>query len=485
MHSVFTDLTQIMQDKDLYNAVCDEFQPPKTYTFDDTGNAQRLCDRYGDILRYCYTDRKWLCYMGGRWAYDSLGYVRTLADTVIEDMKSEAAYYQHEDLQNGTDLKKKFLRHISKSRSHNSKTNMIKESEHRVSILPSMLDSHKLLINCKNGILDLKTMRFSEHDKEKYITKITPCNYNPDAQKPVMWLSFLNDIFSGDTDMIRYIQKIVGYSLSGLTSEQCAFFLYGTGRNGKSTFLEVIRYIMGDYATNIQPSTIMIKPSSGNAPTGDIARLKGARLVTSVEPNEGMCLDEGLLKQLTGDDIVTARKMFCEEFEFKPEFKLFMATNHKPRIRGTDTGIWRRIHVIPFDVQIPEEKADKNLKYKLAAEYESIFKWAVDGFILWQNEGLVKPARVMAAISEYRHENDVIGSFIDACCIENDGSSVQASVLYAVYCKWAAENNEYKMSNTKFGAEMIKRYEKIKERRGLFYKGLSLADNAPYSVSIG
>lgn len=168
------------------------------------------------------------------------------------------------------------------------------------------------------------------HDKSAYMTKQIPVNYVPDAEKPELWLKFLSDIFSGDPYMIRYIQKCLGYSLCGSTEEQCLFFLIGSGGNGKSLFLEVVRYIFGDYATNIQPQSIMMSQKTGNGPSGDIARLKGARLVTSVEPNEGARLDEGLVKQLTGGDVVTARKMFGDEFEFKPEFKLWMAMNHKP-----------------------------------------------------------------------------------------------------------------------------------------------------------
>lgn len=457
---------------------------PVSHTFDDTGNAMRFCDMFSDIIKWSYIDKKWLYYKDGRWIYDNIGYSRQLADKVIENMKNETGIYQHEDLQNGTDMEKKFLKHMQKSRSFNGKTNMLRESEHRVSVLPSMFDRHKMLINCKNGILNLDTWEFSEHDREKYITKITQCTYNPDAVKPVKWLEFLNQIFDGDSEMIHYIQKAVGYTLTGSTAEQCVFFLYGTGRNGKSTFLEILRYIMGEYSANIQPQTIMVKSTAGNAPTSDIARLKGARLVTSVEPNEGMRIDEGLLKQLTGGDIVTARKMFSEEFEFKPEFKLFMATNHKPIIRGNDEGIWRRIHLIPFTVRIPDDKVDRHLKYKLAKEYEAIFRWAVDGCRMWKEEGLKMPAKMLRAVSEYQHEMDVIASFISACCIEGEGS-VKASVAYAVYARWADSNKEYKMSSTKFGSEMAKKYEKKKGRNGAYYIGISIADGNEYSVTIG
>ena len=352
---------------------------------------------------------------------------------------------------------------------------MIREAEHYAPILPQMLDKDKTIIGAKNGIIDLRTGNLLPHDREAFLTKQCPVNYNPEAPEPVLWLQFLSDIFGGDRYMIDYIQKCVGYSLTGSTSEQCAFFLFGTGRNGKSTFLEIVRGILGDYATNIQPQTIMVNPKSGNAPSSDIARLKGARLVTSVEPNEGMRLDEGLLKQLTGDDVVTARKMFSDEFEFKPEFKLWMATNHKPLIRGTDTGIWRRIHLIPFEVQIPLEKVDRKLKYKLVKESESILRWAVQGCIRWQNEGLNMPKKVLDAVREYQHEMDVISSFLDACCIVGEGT-VKASQLFAVYAKWAADHNEYCMSSTKFGTEISKRdgINKKKTMNGWFYTGLSL-----------
>lgn len=450
----------------------------KYYSLDDTGNAQRLHDAFGNGLRYSYVDKKWLYYKDGKWNYDNIGFHRSIADASVELIERERINYEDDD-----DKLKAFEKHLKRSRSFAGKTNMLREAEHYKPLLPSMLDRKKHCLNCKNGVIDLKSGELSPHRREDFFTRITKCAYDPDSSDTPQWDKFLNDIFNADRDLIRYVQKAVGYSLSGSTAEQGAFFLFGTGRNGKSTFLEIIRSIMGDYATNIQPQTIMIKPSSGNSPNSDIARLKGARLVTSVEPNEGMRIDEGLLKQLTGDDVVTARKLFGDEFEFKPEFKLWMATNHKPVIRGTDTGIWRRIHLIPFTVQIPENKADKHLKYKLARELEGIFRWAVEGCMLWQQEGLRMPKAVLDAVKEYRHEMDVISAFTDACCHEGQGE-VKASQLYAVYAKWADENNEYKMSSTKFGVEMQKRYEKVRRSGCYYYKGIVLgSDN--YSITVG
>lgn len=453
--------------------------PKKLYTFDDTGNAERMFDYFGNILKYSYVDKRWLYYRDGKWTFDNVGEIFRVADAALEIMKKESTLWEEHE---GGIFYDDYKKHVKKTRSNNAKKAMVKELEHRVPILPKNMDTDKMSVNCKNGIIDLRSGKLMPHDINKFMTKMLNVQLPENPKSPRLWLDFLSDIFGDDRELIRYIQKAVGYSLSGSTNEQCVFFLYGTGRNGKSTFLEIVRYIMGDYATNIQPETIMVRPSQGSA-NSDIARLKGARFVTSVEPNEGMRINEGLLKQLTGDDVVTARKLYGDEFEFKPEFKLWMATNHKPIIRGTDTGIWRRIHIIPFTVSIPVEKVDRRLKYKLREELPDILAWAVEGCRIWQSEGLRMPKAVLDAVQEYRHEMDVISAFTDACCIV--GGEVKSSQLYAVYSEWTAENNEYRMSSTKFGVEVAKRFERVKKRDGLYYSGITLSPEHGYSISIG
>lgn len=444
----------------------------RAYTFDDMGNAERFVDLFGENVRYCYTEKKWYFYNSMRWSVDNLGVILRMADKCVEAMKAEAKLYLQADEESGGDMAKAFEKHMKSSRSNKSKKAMLNEIEHHLPILPLQMDRYKMALNTPSGIINLKNGDVKAHNPEYYFTKITSVDCAEAADCP-RWLAFLDDIFAGDKDLIRYIQKAVGYSLTGSTAEQCAFFLYGTGRNGKSTFIDVIRDVFGDYAANIQPETIMVKSSQSNAINSDIARLKGARLVTSVEPNEGVRLNEGLLKQLTGDDTVTARKLYSEEFEFKPEFKLWMATNHKPIIRGTDTGIWRRIHMIPFDVQIPEDKVDKNLTHKLKAEMTAIFKWCIDGCLMWQREGLQMPVAVLKSVREYRREMDVISAFIeDKCTLEG---AVQASTLYAAYVSWADSNNEYCMSNTKFSTELAKRFEKVRGKNYNFFNGISLS----------
>ena len=445
-------------------------QVQPNYSMDDMGNAQRFVNMFGENIRYSYTDKKWYYYNSQKWCTDADGTVERLADHSVEAMKDEAKRYIESDGESG-DMTKAFQKHMKASRSNKSRKSMLEMARHHVPILPFQLDRYKMALNTPSGVLNLKSGELKEHKPEYYLTKITNVDYSDNADCP-KWYEFLSDIFDADKDLIRYIQKAVGYTLTGSIAEQCVFFLYGTGRNGKSTFLDVIRDVFGDYAANIQPETIMVKSNTGSAINSDIARLKGARLVTSVEPNEGVRLNEGLIKQLTGDDPVTARKLYSEEFEFKPEFKLWMATNHKPIIRGTDTGIWRRIHMIPFTVQIPEEKVDKNLKHKLKAEMTGIFKWCVDGCLLWQSEGLKMPKAVLDSVREYKREMDVISAFIEDRC--QLSGSVQSSTLYAAYANWAEENNEYRMSATKFSVELSKRFDKVKTRTGRHYNGISL-----------
>lgn len=451
----------------------------KLYTLDDTGNAQRIHDLFGTSIRYCYTDKSWLYYDGRRWKYDDTGEPKRMVDEMLGFLKSpeQMELYADDD-----DVRKEYQKHVKKSRSSASKSAALKETEHLVPIVPADMDTHKMLFNTPNGILNLQTGDLSPHDSQKFITKIGYTEYTDHTDAPV-WQQFLENIFHHDLELIRFIQKAVGYSMTGSTVEQCVFFCYGNGRNGKSTFLDIIMHIMGEYAVNIQPETIMVKKQFGGA-TSDIARLKGARFVTSVEPNEGMRLDEGLLKQLTGGDRVTARKLYGNEFEFSPEFKLWMGTNHKPIIRGTDLGIWRRIMLVPFTVQIPDHKVDKHLKYKLRKELSGILKWAMDGCLLWQREGLEPPEAVKEATRQYKSEMDVISSFLDACCVPV--GEVQASVLYQAYRVWAQENGEYDgMSNTKFGREMMERYTRTKRKNGFYYVGICLKmENQPYSISI-
>ena len=428
----------------------------KRYDMTDTGNAHRLYDRFGTIMHYSYNRKKWMYWDGKSWRYDESGEIKKLADLVCDDIKREALLEQDEKTQ--ADM----LKWATRTASSKGKEAMVKECQHLEEVPVSLdaLDSYTDYLNCQNGIVNLKNGELIPHESNFMMSKLCVCEYDPSGAEPKLWKKFLNDVTDGDKKLQDYIQKCIGYSLSGSNREQCAYFLYGMGNNGKSTFLDTIADMMGTYSANVQPETIMLQKSFvGGGANSDIARLKSTRFVTSEEPTEGVRLNEGLLKQLTGGSKVTCRFLYGDEFEYMPEFKIWVATNHKPVIRGTDLGIWRRIKLIPFEVNIPKEKVDKNLRYKLRKEFPQILSWAVQGCIKWQQEGIEEPKAVMDAVQDYKQEMDLLASFIEQC-IEIDYTEtekIMASDMFRLYSKWAKENNEYEMSSKKFLKEVSKK----------------------------
>ncbi|KRL95549.1 phage/plasmid primase, P4 family [Levilactobacillus hammesii] len=444
--------------------------PPRSW--DDTGNADRFMDRYGELVKYSFTDKTWIVYNGSYWSVDDTGQVHSLVDGVVDDMKNEKLVVPPNSNLSVDDAEEKFQKHIKKARSNAGKKAMIDELKHRIPVLHGEFDSDKTLLNVANGYVDLSSGILKEHDIKKLFSRQAAVEYTDTIDAPE-WTQFLNQIFNNDSELIDYVQKAVGYSLTGSTKEQVMFILYGNGRNGKSIFIDTIADTLGNYARSMQADSIMVKNNS-SAANSDIARLEGARLVTSSEPNDGLRLDEGLVKQLTGGDTVTARYLYGKEFEFKPEFKLWLATNHKPIIRGTDDGIWRRLMLIPFAVKIPDNRVDKDLKYKLQREEVGILNWAVEGALKWQREGLKPPESVVQASQSYRNEMDVTAEFMEECCTVAKHEMARAGQLYQRYRQWAIDNSQYQMNSTKFGKEMAGKFTKKRDSQGVYYVGLSL-----------
>lgn len=455
--------------------------PKEHYDLTDTGNAHRLCDKFGHIIRYSYNRKKWYYWDGKTWRLDDSGEIKKLADMVCDDIKQEAFMEQDEDAQ------VKMLKWANRTASSHNKENMIKECQHLdgIPVGANSFDSYPDFFNCQNGIVNLRNGELIPHESSFMMSKIAMCDYDVSGKKPEMWLHFLDDVTAGNKELQEYIQRCVGYSLGGSTREQCAYFLYGMGNNGKSTFLDTIADMLGDYAANTQPETIMMKRFGNDSANSDVARLKGARYVTCEEPTEGVRLNEGLLKQLTGGSKITCRFLYGDEFEYTPEFKIWVATNHKPVIRGTDVGIWRRIKLIPFEVNIPPEKVDKHLKYKLRKEMPQILRWAVEGCIKWQRNGISEPACVQEAVKEYKNEMDLLTGFIeDAIVIDytcND--RIMAKDLFTMYIKWAKQNNEYEMTSKKFFKEIAQKLpEKGRVSAGIYFSKIRFTDYASKSL---
>jgi len=342
---------------------------------------------------------------------------------------------------------------------------------------PEDFDSDPFLLTVANGTLDLRTGKLREHKREDLITKLAPVEYDPAATCP-RWEAFLREVMDGDEEMIRYLQKAVGYSLTGDTGEQVLFFLYGTGANGKSVFLNVIQELLGDYAQQAPTTLLMAKQNEGIS--NDVARLKGARFVATIETDEGKRMAESLVKQLTGGDKVTARFLRQEFFEFKPEAKIFLASNHKPIIHGSDYGIWRRIHLVPFTVTIPPEKRDRRLPDKLRAELPGILRWAVDGLRMWMEEGLNPPLKVQAATEEYREDMDSLGTFLAECCVTHWSAKVAVGELYREYVAWCEENGEAPMKQRMLGKRLKERgFKQDRTGSARYWVGLGLATEYP------
>lgn len=448
--------------------------PLKVYDLTDTGNAQRICDKYRGEIKYSFVNKCWYYWTGKVWESDWNGYIKRLADTVIEDIKKEAFAEKDEEKQEA------LLKFANRTAASNRKEAMVKECQHLddIPVLPDDMDKDDMLLNCSNGIVNLRNGEFIKHDSNYLQSKIAYAEYTESAEPPKLWLKFIDDVTGGDKDLARYLQKCVGYSLTGRNTEQCAFFLYGMGNNGKSTFLDTISELLGSYGANTQPETIMMRKNDSSS-TSDIARLNGIRYVTCEEPSDGVRLNEGLLKQVTGGSKVTARFLYGNDFEFTPVFKMWLATNHKPTIRGTDTGIWRRIRLIPFEVCIPKDKVDKNLKYKLRKEFPQILRWAVEGCLMWQQEGLEPPEKVLKATAEYKNEMDILATFCEACLVVDNmpAHQIPANELFNVYQQWANKNNEYVMTSRKFFLEMAKKVpEKVRHSTGMQYRGVYFND---------
>jgi putative DNA primase/helicase len=411
----------------------------------DLGNAERLVRLFGDRIRFV-PQWGWLVWENKRWVRDNGNQrITELAEETVRQIYREAAET------NNPDERAKLAKWAIASESRQRIAAMIDLAAPMCLAFPDNFDADDWLLNLENGTLDLQTFEFMPHNPNLKLTKLAPVTYDPNADCP-KWKAFLQRIFNNNERLIRFVQRAVGYSLTGSTREQCLFFLHGTGANGKSTFLEVIRALLGDYAVTAEFSTFVADRK--NSVRNDIARLHSARLVTAIEVGEGKRFAEELIKTLTGGDTVAARFLYREFFEFKPRFKVWLAANYKPEIRGTDYAIWRRIRLIPFTVTIPPEEQIPDLAEQLKEELSGILNWALEGLRDWLANGLQPPPEVTEATEAYRAEMDIVGLFVQDACVTDPKAVTPSKTLYEAFREWCAENGYEPFGQTAFGRRL-------------------------------
>jgi putative DNA primase/helicase len=441
--------------------------------YSDTTNAERLIRDNKNEIRYNAFWKKWLVWNGKYWELDEGDVlIHTKGLETIRRLYLSAMDTQ--DLYRRIEIEKFATQSESMSR---RKACVEAASKSRdIQIGCDGMDRDEFLLSVENGTVNLATGEFREHRPEDFITKIARVEYDPEADCPA-WKQFLREIMDYNGELISFLQKAAGWGVTGNTSEQVMFILFGSGANGKSTFLNTIMKILGDYATSTPTETFMKQKS--DKITNDIARLRGTRFVSTTEAEQGERLSEHLIKQITGQDVMTARFLYGEFFSFVPTFKIFMATNHKPVIKGSDHGIWRRIVLIPFTTTIPKERQDIELESKLLAEAPGILNWLIEGAMKWRAERLCPPAVITDATDEYRAEMDIIGNFIKECCLQGEGLSIRIRELFKTYQEWCDGNNEHAVSERIFGLKLKEiGFKQIRTSEARFWQGLSLKPSA-------
>jgi putative DNA primase/helicase len=411
----------------------------------DTDNAQRFPRRFGTKAMHT-PGRGWLVYNGQRWRSDDLGQVTELAKETARRIADEA---QHLSVDEERAPRRNFAK---RSLGKGSLDRMLDLAKSLLAVEDTRLDADPWLLNVENGTIDLRTGRRARHDPRDLLTKIAPVRANRQARCP-LFKKFLRQITRSDADLGLFIQKAIGYSLTGITSQQVLFFVYGRGNNGKSTLVNLIREMLGDYGLHTPTETLMVKQYDNNIPA-DLARLKGVRMVTAVEANANRQLDEAKIKGMTGGEPIAARYLRQNFFQFTPEFKLWMVANDRPRVRGTDEAFWRRVRAIPLEIEIPPGERDPDLPTKLREEWPGILAWAVRGCRKWQLEGMPEPAAVSNATQDWKAEMDHLKRFVEEQLIISPGANVSASEVYDRYKKWCGERGEHPLNIQRFTAKL-------------------------------
>lgn len=439
-------------------AVCvkpDQIELLNSLNRTDMGNAEALAALRGDELRYCHNRKKWLVWAGSRWRIDEDGYADRAMTAVARQRYHAAAAIEDVEA-------RKHAAGWAISSENSSKIEAALKRAERLEHFATTIDHYDadpLLAATPTATLDLRTGGARAPKRSDHLTMALGASFDPAATCP-RWRRFLDEVFAGDTALIAYIQRAAGYSLTGDTSEQKVFLCHGGGANGKSVFLKVLAWLLGDYSANATFDTF--DAGRRSEATNDLAALKGCRLVTMIETEEDRRLAEAKIKAVTGGDLVTARFLYGEFFSYRPQFKIWLAMNHKPVIKGTDRGIWRRLQLIPF-TQSFEGREDRTLAAQLRAELPGILNWALEGLRAWHEQGLGECGAIADATREYQEESDQVGRWLADHTTMGDSKTVdprlrvKVAAAYADYSRWASENGEWALSQTLWGRRLTER----------------------------
>lgn len=439
----------------------------------DTGNAERLIHLHGEDIRYCKPLGGWLVYHGGRWVRDDLDRVFQYAKETALAIPDEKDHMEAKDEEDRVVKHKGILSHAIKSLDMRRLEAMVKAAhfDPDVVTLPDYFDQGRYLFNVGNGTLNLQTGGISPHNRDDHLMKISPVIYDRKATCP-KWDAFLTTVMDSDLEMVQFLKMLTGYCLTADTREQALFIPFGDGSNGKTTFLEILATVLGSYFVRLPTETLMLRGTTDRIPN-DIARLQGARLAITNETNQNHKLNEEVVKNLTGDDTITARYMRGEFFDFRPSHKLILYGNSKPVITETTEGIWRRIRLIPFSHTFAQNDPTTVKGYGdvLRTELSGILNWAIEGCLDWQqNGGLTTPEAVRKATNAYRSEMDTLGDFLRECCVRGDAEKVAASELYESYSGWCRHNGYTVWGGRKLGGELRSRGIPLWESNGKSYR---------------
>lgn len=399
--------------------------------FTDLGNARRFVHRHHTDVKSSGGKRGWWLWDGTRWARDESSEVMRYAKSTVRSLSEEAERLEGDD-------RDRMLKHAFRSEQANRVQAVVQlaAGEPEIFVERDAFDAKPWLFNVENGTIDLRVTKLLAHNRTDLLTKLSPVEYDPRAVAP-LWERFILDIMNGDAELVDFLQRAIGYAMTGETREHCLFFLYGQGANGKSTLLEVLRALFGDYAQQSDFNTFLARKSEG--PRNDLARMRGARFVTAVETDGERGFDSAVVRTLTGGDTIVARRLFEEFSEFTPQHKIFLAANNKPVVKEHSEGFWRRIRIVPFTVTFSQARRDTKLIKKLQKELPGILNWALIGCQKWQKDGLTIPKAIKRATSEYREDNDPVGEFIAQRIVKEPGAWMSTTELHKHYSEWWTE----------------------------------------------